>query len=358
MSKESQNNIDFSRAEQLGLVENVSFPGPDKQTPSRIRASTQLCKHVLRDIETFCRGGEGWPSENLIAERLDCSVRTVRRAVARLKHFGLICVRKRRNGNGTVSNRYTIVWSELAIRDSRRPEREDICDKREDMVSEREDICDKREDMVSSKACLSASETSLNPPGGDRDYLKMVVRSLGVFDPSIIDRAVTGGASLDEVRQVLNHARESEIPPKPKIIHGRLLAIGKKPNLILAPWQVSCEQAAQLRKADADHYRRNLQRKSSVLRSGKTENTDALVEMFYDDPPPELVAVVEADCDRREAELGELFDSLPTWRKDQLAQNSLCSVGLKSYQRGSDFYRDELLVAFEESRTVSGSNCG
>jgi len=230
--------------------------------------------------------------------------------------------------------------------------------KREDMVTKREDMVSKREDMVSSKASLSASETSLNPSGGDRDYLKMIVKSLGVHDPSIIDRSLANGAKLDEVRQVLNHARECEISPRPKIIHGRLLKIGQQPNLILAPWQVSCEQAAQLRKADAEHYRGNLNRKAKVIRSGQTENTEALVELFNCDPPAELVAVVEADCDRREAELGELFDSLPKWRKDKLAQDSLSSVGLKSYQRGSNFYRDELLVAFEESRTVSGSNCG
>jgi len=117
-----QLTIDFARAEQLDLLSRArlesSYAG-DRPETNRVRAAT--LRLLLRTIDDFGRGGVAWPSIETIAQRSSISVRQVKRGLAVLKSLSVLCIEKRRNKWGVVTNHYTIVWSELALLASDKP---------------------------------------------------------------------------------------------------------------------------------------------------------------------------------------------------------------------------------------------
>lgn len=102
MARGRQQRIDFSRAEQLGLLREARLPMQQKA--------------VLRAIDDFGRGGEAWPSQSRLAVAVGCSERHLRRLLSELVDDSLVCITRQCLGDGRRSgNVYVIVWSELAL---------------------------------------------------------------------------------------------------------------------------------------------------------------------------------------------------------------------------------------------------
>jgi AraC-like DNA-binding protein len=102
-----QIEIDFSRGDQLGLLDAVYFVDSDGLSGCSTKA-------VLKAIDGF--GRECFASRETIAARANVSSRTVSRAVKRLIGMSVITCEFQKNCFGTVTNHYRIVWSELELR--------------------------------------------------------------------------------------------------------------------------------------------------------------------------------------------------------------------------------------------------
>lgn len=110
---ERQLQIDFTRAEQLALIR-------DARIPPAAGISAHAVKSVLVAIDQFARGRECWASQVRIAAVANLSRRVCQRAIGRLIDLSLVtCDRvgcaERTDHRGGVTNRYRIVWSELAV---------------------------------------------------------------------------------------------------------------------------------------------------------------------------------------------------------------------------------------------------
>jgi hypothetical protein len=106
--------FDFTRADQLGLLERCVLPKVSG-------VSGVAMKAVLKAIDGFGRGREAWPGYDSLARSAGVSARVAKRAVAALESCSLLCVERR--GSRTL-NHYRIVWSELTLLlPENRPER-------------------------------------------------------------------------------------------------------------------------------------------------------------------------------------------------------------------------------------------
>jgi len=152
---ERQQQIDWTRAEQLGLLR-------DALVATRRHVSGAVQKAVLRSIDDHGRGGEAWLGYERIAAESGCSVRTAKRAVQALTDASLICVETRRSRGGTVCNHYRIVWSEVAL--LRRILAARPVPDRSAMVSERSAMVSERSAMVSRAECHGDTLTALEAP--------------------------------------------------------------------------------------------------------------------------------------------------------------------------------------------------
>ncbi len=155
---ERQQQIDWTRAEQLGLLRDA-IVSPRRQVSGAVQ------KAVLRSIDDHGRGGEAWLGYERIAAEAGCSVRTAKRAVQALTDASLICVDTRRSASGVVCNHYRIVWSELAL--LRRilahrpvPDRSAMVSDRSAMVSDRSAMVSDRSAMVSRPECHHGTQTA------------------------------------------------------------------------------------------------------------------------------------------------------------------------------------------------------
>lgn len=99
-----QIEMDFTRGDQLGLLDSVFFEG-------RSGCST---KAALKAIDSF--GRECFASQKAIAERANMSGRTFQRALDRLLALSIVSCDLKRNVFGVVTNHYRIVWNELQLR--------------------------------------------------------------------------------------------------------------------------------------------------------------------------------------------------------------------------------------------------
>jgi AraC-like DNA-binding protein len=139
-----QQQFDWTRAEQLGLLERAVLP-------RRPGVSSAALKSVLKAIDGFGRGREAWPSEATLAQCCGFSERTVRRALAALVELSLLIVQRH---GGLTLNHYRVVWTELALlAGGNRHERPA-------MVSERPDTVSERPAMVAERPAMVAAETS------------------------------------------------------------------------------------------------------------------------------------------------------------------------------------------------------
>lgn len=110
-----QLTIDFTRGDQLAILQQAQLDScAVGSAGDRIRGAT--LRAVLRAIDDFGRGGVAWPSIETLAATTGLGQRTIKRAIAALQAQSLLVATKQRNGSGSWSNRYAIVWSELRLR--------------------------------------------------------------------------------------------------------------------------------------------------------------------------------------------------------------------------------------------------
>jgi len=120
-----QQAIDFVRSEQLRLLRDIDLPRDAKDSMGHGVSAITL-KMVLVAIDQFGRGRPGgcYASIKTLAATANIGHRTATRAVESLERLGLICRENdddRHGRRGSPTNRYTIVWSELAVRVDRFP---------------------------------------------------------------------------------------------------------------------------------------------------------------------------------------------------------------------------------------------
>lgn len=121
-----QKKLDFERGDQLAAINELEFSGyftvpSEGKTQQRIHAV--ILKAVLLQLDHFCRGKQGFPSQELMARRLGISTATLRRAYSILESLSLIIRTRQSVGDGTrtVSTRYTIVYTECRLLADRSP---------------------------------------------------------------------------------------------------------------------------------------------------------------------------------------------------------------------------------------------
>jgi len=113
--QEKQTELPFARAEQLAIVRKAVLAAYGQAAKTRVSARIQ--KAVLRVLDDHGAPGRPcWLSYETIAAEAPCGVRTAKRAIDALRAQSLICTERRMTPAGVCCNHYTIVWSELALR--------------------------------------------------------------------------------------------------------------------------------------------------------------------------------------------------------------------------------------------------
>ena len=292
---ETQQQINFSRCEQLGLIENLRLPKLPKCFKKKYAASGQVCKHVLRDLDSFGRGGEAFPSIETMAERLDLSTRTVKRAIARLELLGLICKRKRKTRWGNVGNIYTIVWSELAVLQLRRSDPVSLGPaKRSDTGSERSDTVSKRSDTVSPEALKNENEAPPPTPTAAAGDLFDLLEAAGVrWQPKqLADRLRRDGWTVELLRQTceLVERNRGRLDNPPAALVG-FLRHGSWP-IEMDPVPTA-EQLERSRRRKALKVARKI--REDVIYETRRQPDDVRQAAIREAIPAELLAVIESE---------------------------------------------------------------
>lgn len=109
----SQQEMDFHRGDQLGMLEACSPPSVRLSPSVTVKGST--LKLVLRAIDGFARGRACFADQSTIAQRCSLHVATVRRAIRALEGLQVLACDRRYNQRiQATMNYYSIVWPELA----------------------------------------------------------------------------------------------------------------------------------------------------------------------------------------------------------------------------------------------------
>jgi hypothetical protein len=114
----TQKRIDFARGEQLRYLRDCDLPRDAKDSRGH-GVSAMALKTMLSAIDNFARGRPGgcYASVRTLAATANMGHRTATRAIEILEQLSLICRENdddRHGLRGSPTNRYTIVWSELA----------------------------------------------------------------------------------------------------------------------------------------------------------------------------------------------------------------------------------------------------
>ena len=118
-SKDGQQQFNWARAEQLRLLRDCQLPKDVKDKAGK-GVSPIVLKAVLTAIDQHGRGRVGgcFASVSTLAKAANIGKRTCTRAIKLLHAQGLVCLTNdgpRYGVLGSPTNRYTIVWSELAV---------------------------------------------------------------------------------------------------------------------------------------------------------------------------------------------------------------------------------------------------
>jgi DNA-binding transcriptional regulator YhcF (GntR family) len=242
-----QQTFDWTRAEQLGLLESARIAGADG-------VSSVALKSVLKAIDGYGRGREAWPSYDSIATSAGVSVRTAKRAVKALGERSLICVQRR--GPMTV-NHYRIVWSELAL----------LSFERSATATERSAISVERSATMTPTKChhdtLNDIETTKETTTTENQSLVVVVSLCGVARADqAVAKAIELGMSNCDIQQRI--AAWKAFPPegqRPGVLYNWLTIRGsytvakvaELPQLQLAKLP---SNAAEIRRAELIRYGR------------------------------------------------------------------------------------------------------
>jgi DNA-binding transcriptional regulator YhcF (GntR family) len=250
-----QLTFDWTRAEQLGLLERAVLP-------RRPGVSAGAMKSVLKAIDGFGRGREAWPSYETLAVSAGLSVRTAKRAVRELVELSLLCVERR--GALTV-NHYRIVWSELAV----------LCQQRSATATERSATVAERSAMVALTKChggtLNDNEKTIETTTTEEQPQVVVVLNCGVARArQAIARAKQLGMSdCDIAERVEAWKRLPAEQMRPGVLYNWLTMTGSYQGAEVA-------EQPQLRlarlKSNADAIRR-----AELIRYGRKQGWSAAV---------------------------------------------------------------------------------
>ncbi len=189
-----QQQIDFSRGDQLALLDAAPIPKVVRVEEGKgtVGVSAASIRSVLRAVDSCCRGGRAaFPSASYIAETIDRNEKTVRRALAALEVLQFVMVETRPGR----SNQFRINWGELSLKRAaeiidppkvtpdmvtRTP---DMVTRTPDMVTRTPDMVTRTPDMVTDEAYISVEETYLNDPEGRSQIRsKNLIQSGGLAD--------------------------------------------------------------------------------------------------------------------------------------------------------------------------------
>lgn len=132
----SQQQIDFSRAEQLAILR-------DCQLPKGLGVAPSTLKLVLKIMDDYGRGRESFMAIPRLARDCNVGEKQVGRAIAILKERSLLLVELKKSELGTVVNHYRIVWSELMLLRKERTTRSEPSGSDRTFQPDRKDICDR-----------------------------------------------------------------------------------------------------------------------------------------------------------------------------------------------------------------------
>ncbi|QDV67677.1 hypothetical protein Poly24_13790 [Rosistilla carotiformis] len=112
-----QQTIDFTRGDQLGLLKSLPIKSADVgDGKAAARVSSRMALSVLRAIDDYCgKSGRCWASAATIGADINCSERSVRRAIRLLESEQLIVI-EHRHGRSPIM---VINWGEISLRVSK-----------------------------------------------------------------------------------------------------------------------------------------------------------------------------------------------------------------------------------------------
>ena len=340
---ERQQRLNYSRSQQLGLIERVHVPKLGKLTPDSdrsIRASPAACKNVLRAIDSYGRGGAGWPSQSTIAIETGLSKRQVATAIARLKYMGLLAIDKRKLPNGLVGNLYSIVWSELAVRKHPKLPKQPIQQPtvmqsphdRDAVAAERDAVAAERDAVTAYKPPISANEA---PPtvGLVEEFEKSLLPSARLFHEAgvmlpiakRIGLLVDPGQADQIVRTYMDKRNRFESPGAIawRVENGAWPARG----VVEALTRDQLRQA----KAAADRKRTRAEAEAARLQASRAAEQ------------------------KLEREVGHRWDCLSEEDREKFAREKLDDWAFSNWRRCPELYRQEFLADFaRESNRQSG----
>ena len=182
----------------------MDIPKLGADADKSLRASPACCKAVLKEIDDYGRGRAAWPSQETLAYDTSFSERQVIKAIARMQAMGILAVDTRKLPGGKVGNLYSIVWSELAVRQQVReqrfeprrrdrselasphqPDRSELASlrypERSELAPDRSELAPDRSELASPKPTRSVKEPPPNREVAAEDFeISEQLRSAGL----------------------------------------------------------------------------------------------------------------------------------------------------------------------------------
>ena len=106
---------EYDRGQQLAILRHAHLPAvtvTEAKTVRKVKPRDMIA--VLKVLDDH--GRDCWPSLPTIAREARMGLNPIRRALVALQSLSLLCIEKRPKRGGGFTNRYVIVWSELALR--------------------------------------------------------------------------------------------------------------------------------------------------------------------------------------------------------------------------------------------------
>ena len=215
MNHGRQQKLDFPRGEQLALLRAAVLPATVTTATDRhgrpvggVRGS--LLKAVLKAIDDHGRGRECYVKVETLATEVGCSIPQLKRAIKALKSLSLVCCERKRTPKGPPCNHYRIVWTELALLDSRNARKQSITVNNQSIMVNEQSItgetCNRKRTEAhkeppppaNTEAESGCSTTTVEV----EESLFRHARAIGLFDVDAVSVALTNGWSDTQLREL------------------------------------------------------------------------------------------------------------------------------------------------------------
>ena len=233
----SQLQMDWDRYQREGWIANAAMPDGVANDGTVVRAD-KLASLLFHLNGHLGDNGEAFPSQDLLAQKMKVSTKTVGRAAEALQNMSLLIVQlKNRPGFKRVINHYRIVWSELLLldpdrrrafgesisggrRESRsdnRPDQSDVGVDQSDVPTDQSDVWTDQSDKASPKLFTNHSKNSpplteadrggVTVPGESPGSWEVVVSALAALGmggaQKAVDAAQRFGDTPDDVNELM-----------------------------------------------------------------------------------------------------------------------------------------------------------